>query len=521
MKTSTKLLIFMLWCFVLNVHAQAITLTPQGNTSSQFSLSTTLDVSQTGTPTVSQLIYNTNAGITDADANGIGYYFWNGTNWKSLDANIPQSTIIFSETHPNQSLINAGFSMIGTTQVATPSLDVWRRINMQNAPTGAIYDAAPYFNKFYFLGNTNNGRGIYDPETDQWTKIDSVNAPSGNFRYAYFKDRVFAINQTNANNSRIYNPNSNTWVIISTINAPTDLNSYIYYTATNTDKNRNFIFTWTHQEGSKVLDLINNTWNNVSATNAPIIPINANPRIIPLETKVMLYFLNNNVYEFYMYDVTNNTWTSVSNTNAPLYNSDNEWGTVGLQNDSLILFFNRYYQNSSITTFKRYDVSQNLWLDDIPSLYSIGSINSYLGIINNSYYFRNFLYQPIEFNNTSNQWKIIQRYEDDVEDRGSEAFISICNSKIIKFGGVGISSLHFHNDGYLYDTEAESWQYITSVFGKAIPNSLSQRRGAVSCNDRYLISFCNLGGYQKSGIMQLSGTTNQTTQKTLYLYKKN
>ena len=523
MRTSTKLLIFILWSFALNLHAQAITLTPQGNTSSQFSLSTTLDVSQTGTPTVSQLIYNTNASITGTDANGVGYYFWNGTNWKSLDANIPQSTIIFSETHPNQALINSGFSMIGTTQVSTPALDVWRKINMQNAPVGAIYNAASYFNKFYFFGNTNNGRGIYDPETDQWTKIDSLNAPSGNYNYTYFKDRFFALNQNNANNSKIYNPSTNVWSTLSTINAPTEPNSYNYI-STNTAKNRNFIFTWTRQEGSKILDVINNTWSNVSTINAPSIPIDAYPLVISLETKVMLYFLNNNIYEFYMYNVTNNTWTSVSNTNAPLYSSNNYFGTNGLQNDSLILFLSQDYSNNS-TAFKRYYVSQNLWLDDVPSInIGINNTDSYVGRINDKHYFRNYLHQFFEFNNTSNHWKAIQRYEDDIEDRGygGDVFVSISNGKLIKFGGVGISSYYFHNDGYLYDTGAESWKYITSVFGKVIPNSQSQNRGAMSCNDKYLISFCNVNSYyQKSAIMQLSGTTNQTTQKTLYLYKKN
>lgn len=224
-----------------------------------------------------------------------------------------------------------------------------------------------------------------------------------------------------------------------------------------------------------------------------------------------------------MYDLTNKTWTSVSNTNAPIYNINNYFGTTGLQNDSLVLFLSTDNSNN-IATFKRYYVSQNLWLDDVPSTnIRTNNTDSYVGRINDKYYFRNYLHQFIEFNNTTNQWKAIQRYEDDIEDRGGsdDVFVSISNGKLIKFGGVGISSLHFHNDGYLYDTGAESWQYITSVFGKAIPNSLSQRRGAISCNDKYLISLCNVINYQKSGIMQLSGPTNQTTQKTLYLYKKN
>lgn len=511
--------LFLCFLYFLEAFTQ-VEITPQGSKGANIFLQTTIDVSQTGTPTLSQLIYNSNSNVMGAHANGTGYYFWNGANWQSLDANIPAGTVVFSETHPNQALLDAGFAMIGTTQITTPALDVWRKINMQNAPIGSNSIAAAYLGKFYFFGSTNNGRGFYDPETDQWTKIDSLNAPlNSNYQYTFYKERVVALDQNNLANSRIYNPSTNTWINISTGNAPTNL----YFGGTNNTKNRNFIFSWDAQ-GSKVLDLINNTWTDVSTTNAPTIPTDVYPQLISLETKVMLYFLNNNVYEFYMYDVTDNTWTSVSNTNAPLHSSDNEWGTAGLQNDSLILFCNYYYQNNSSTTFKRYDVSQNLWLDNIASINSSNFPRlTFLGNIGDKYYFRNFALQLAEFNNTTNQWKIIQRHEDDVEDRftGGNFFVIMCNSKIIKFGGFSASPLYWHNDGYLYDTESENWKYISSVFGRSIPNNSLQNIGAYCCNDKYFISFSNVSSTRKSGVIQLSGPTNQTTKKTLYLYRKN
>lgn len=121
---KSKIIIFIFLAFVGNaVKSQSVTLTPQGNTLTQLSLSTTSDISQTGTPSISQLIYNTNSQITGANANGIGYYYWNGVNWQSLDANIPSGTVVFSETHPNQSLINAGFQFLTTTTTQVPAIN--------------------------------------------------------------------------------------------------------------------------------------------------------------------------------------------------------------------------------------------------------------------------------------------------------------------------------------------------------------------------------------------------------------
>jgi hypothetical protein len=519
MKTLKILLLLVVFSF--KAYTQAVTLTPQGNTSSSFALMTTTDVSQTGTPTVAQLIYNTNASITGTDANGVGYYFWNGSNWKSLDANIPQSTIIFSETHPNQTLINAGFSMIGTTQISTPALDVWRKISTQNntySSEGKF--SSSYSGKFFFFGHNKNSRAIYNPEIDQWAKIDSVNAPPDNSQtnYYFFKDRVLAFTQGNFSSSRIYNPTTNSWELISSSNMP--LSNSLF----NPNRNSNQLFIWDSQ-GSKILDLLTNSWINVSLTNSPNLS-NGSFQIVHLETKVMLVYYGNSVIEYYVYDFVSAQWKSVSNVNSADI-SNIGWGFSGFQNDNFIHFV-RGISNPTRIVSKRYYFQQDLWLDDIDTLRG-NSIRNYLGSYQNKQYFMNGNSNIQEYNSTTNQWKIIPNHEDDIEVGRSQPYTSICKNKIIKYAGYLNSPYTFYTDGYIYDIDTESWKYIPPPSGrKALPPQLYKSfEGENCCNDKYFISFFNdyynFAGRiaNKSGIMQLSGSINQITQKTLYLYKKN
>jgi hypothetical protein len=51
----------------------------------RISLLSTTDVATITAPATSLLVYNTNAGITGVGANGIGYYYWNGTSWVKLN----------------------------------------------------------------------------------------------------------------------------------------------------------------------------------------------------------------------------------------------------------------------------------------------------------------------------------------------------------------------------------------------------------------------------------------------------
>lgn len=503
-------------------NAQSITLTPKGNISSQFSLASTSDISQTGIPSTSQLIYNTNINITGTNANGVGYYFWNGTNWQSLDANIPQNTIVFSETHPNQSLINTGFSMIGTTQVSIPALDVWRKIDTLNIPLKRFSNlSASYNNKFYFwgFGTENNYNpyefgGIYDPINDQWTKINTVNSPNNSgFSFGIAKDRILSISSNETpNEARIYNPYTNTWSLVSTLNAPNTILRYY-------GKQSNYIFSWNGQNG-KVLDLVANSWTDVSLVNAPINSTIEQFNIlnINLGDKIIVWYGGDNFNEGHIYDIPSSQWSLITNINQPeaigTTNSEN-WSFSSLQNQNFIHLTKRVNGN---TLFKIYDIIQNIWLD-VATLQNFTSSLTYLGNYIEKFFFINSNdFKIIEFNKNSNQWRIIPNSK--YQEYESSQRVYFCGGKIIKYEAIDVQK-GYSCDGFMYDILTETWSYLPPVFGRNV-------WGNNFCNNEYFISIFGAGLPRRdgliskiSGIVQLSGTTNQTTPKTLYLYRKN
>jgi hypothetical protein len=81
---KSQLLILALVCLSRWAMAQSTTVTPQGATFPQFALMSTTDVTTVASPAPTQMVYNTNAAITGVGADGAGFYFWNGTNWKKL-----------------------------------------------------------------------------------------------------------------------------------------------------------------------------------------------------------------------------------------------------------------------------------------------------------------------------------------------------------------------------------------------------------------------------------------------------
>ncbi len=507
-----------------------VEITPQGAKGANILLQTTTDVSQTGTPTLSQLIYNSNPNVTGSDANGAGYYFWNGSNWQSLDANVPSGTVVFSENHPNQALLDAGFGMIGTTQMTTPALDVWRKISKQNAPLSTnVRFTTSYNGKFFLFGNSDTPRVIYDPITDTWSAMNSINAPSDNAgNYSEFKDRVLFFDNSNFINSKIYNPSTNSWANLSSTNANTALNWV------NHNRNSNTIIALSENQPNKILDLAANTWTDISTTNAPNLIPNSNWGVynLNLREKFMMYIHEYSNTQHYVYNAAINQWTIVDTTNAPNSNdwSNQPWVLSTSTHDTSIVFTKSIYNtgNKYDLYFKRYSIAQNAWFDDIAPFLN-AELLTFIGNYGEKYYFYNYWGLSIaEYKRTTNAWRIIQKHEDDVEFRTANYFIRLCGNKLIIHGGRSeVSSLQpWLNDGYMYDILAESWQYIPSLFG-LVPESSTNP--AVCCDHRYFFAFCN-SDYSvtlpnrivnKSGIMQLSGPTNQTTQKTLYLYRKN
>ncbi len=146
-----------------------ITSTNSGLLIPRLGLTSTTDVVTVPTPTVSVLVYNTNAAITGVGASGTGYYYWSGTNWLRLQAGATNWTILgnagttpvtnFIGTTDNQSFVvrtnntermrvlNTGWVGIGTT---TPTV--------QLEVASGLGDAV--------FGRSNNVGGVLGRETN-------------------------------------------------------------------------------------------------------------------------------------------------------------------------------------------------------------------------------------------------------------------------------------------------------------------------------------------------------------------
>jgi hypothetical protein len=93
----------------------------------RINLLSTTDVATITAPTTSLLVYNTNAGITGIGANGIGYYYWNGTNWVKLiifgaanDHDWYKTNTTTAPTSINDSMFHIGFVGIGNNYPKHP-----------------------------------------------------------------------------------------------------------------------------------------------------------------------------------------------------------------------------------------------------------------------------------------------------------------------------------------------------------------------------------------------------------------
>jgi hypothetical protein len=135
---------FILCCFLAKTNAQNIGInatgaapdnsaildvasTNKGMLLPRINLLSTTDVATITAPTTSLLVYNTNAGITGIGANGIGYYYWNGTNWVKLiifgaanDHDWYKTNTTTAPTSINDSMFHIGFIGIGNNNPKHP-----------------------------------------------------------------------------------------------------------------------------------------------------------------------------------------------------------------------------------------------------------------------------------------------------------------------------------------------------------------------------------------------------------------
>lgn len=388
-----KILYFLLAIGTLNAVAQSSAITPQGTTFPNISLSTTSDVSKTPSPLVSQLVYNTNGGITGAGAEGAGYYFWNGTAWKKLaiapvsggGGSLPTTGIVLSETETNTPLANAGFSLLGkvnnlTFQAyspSTPSAEWHQNTTYFDVPTGRNgYSACMLNNKMFIWGGFRNNSGgsstfyntgaLYTPVSDLWTATSTTNILARmSHSTVCYGDKAIVWGGSNGSNyvntGDIYNATTNTWASISPINAPSArVNNSAVWTGTE-------MLIWggisyngppvTYSDGGKY-NPVTNTWIAVSNTNAP--SARYGHSAVWTGSKMIVWGgYNGTTYlnDGGVYDPATNTWTTISTINAPSARSGHKAVWTGTK----MIVLGGYTPNAAVGG-ALYDIVTNSWI---------------------------------------------------------------------------------------------------------------------------------------------------------------
>jgi hypothetical protein len=131
----------------------------------RISLISTTDITTIASPTISLLVYNTNASISGAGANGAGFYYWNGSNWINLmvfgTANNDHDWYeIGTTTAPNaitDSMFHTGDVAIGKNTIGNASLDI---ANTTNASSIELTNTATQANNYGVLSNLNNAFNV-------------------------------------------------------------------------------------------------------------------------------------------------------------------------------------------------------------------------------------------------------------------------------------------------------------------------------------------------------------------------
>lgn len=127
----------------------------------RISLISTTDITTIASPTISLLVYNTNASISGAGANGAGFYYWNGSNWINLmvfgTANNDHDWYkVGTTTAPNaisDSMFHTGDVAIGKNTIGDACLDI---ANTTNASSIELTNTATQANNYGILSNLNN-----------------------------------------------------------------------------------------------------------------------------------------------------------------------------------------------------------------------------------------------------------------------------------------------------------------------------------------------------------------------------
>lgn len=424
-------------------------ITPDGTSFPRKSLVSTTDVSIIPNPAVSQLVYNTNAAISGVGADGAGYYFWNGTNWKKLAvgpvsggaSSLPTTGIVLSETETNSPLSNAGYSLIGkvtsTFQQYTPTNPFYEwtsSVNQTSVPNGRVWQSTSLVNnKMMVFGGYNpsnfapyyNTGGLLDLATNTWSPTSLTNAPSprglhtaitAGSKVIIWGGRFQSASADNfLSDGRIYDEPTNTWATISGTNAPLGRQDHTAI--------------WT---GSKMIIWGGNT--------APVAGNLTNTGAI--------------------YDLATDSWTTMSTTNAPI----GRYGHSAIWTGNKMIVWGGFPNNSSSVTNTGgiYDLATDSWTSISTANPPIARMN-HLAIWSGSkmYIFGGTQYagsgnmaNGAIYDPSNDTWSVMTGGGGDGNLKG----VYLGNDKIMVANGLGFSSMYVN----IYNTNTDTWLGIPS-----------------------------------------------------------
>lgn len=273
-----------------------------------------------------------------------GFEGGNGSKW--IPFGVPGSGIILSETNYNAVLENAGYELIGKTQMTFAGFGAsgsWVPIPMINIPSvNAIANATGVLttDKYiiwggYYSGDFTGASGyknlgyMFDSTSNSWTNTSTTGAPSA--RYRHFAGRlpsnrmlIFGGYSTNIsggnvpyNDGAIFTPATNTWgALFSTTNAPNAFSLISGKYALDTIANK--LYTYSYYIGVPYLNVYNistNSWSALSTSNAPTgAALGANVWMGSPINKWMFWGGNPSVgtFEGKIYNPANNSWATIS-----------------------------------------------------------------------------------------------------------------------------------------------------------------------------------------------------------------
>lgn len=361
-----KIILFLTFLSFSLFAQKAIELKPGGEIFPRVSLTSTTDNSTVGSPTLSQMVYNTNAALAD----GVGYYFWNGSNWTKLGAGtagtLPSTAIVLSETATNTPLQTAGFLNSGKAMIPfqgwEKTLDANNEFTNKEAKEDYAYQSNSQLTDYkywVFWGGLNssnvfqNNGKYYNFLTNTWTSLPAP--PSGfdprrRHSLTALTDNIIIWGGQSSTASStalgtgaklVLNENgAGAWTLLSNTNAPDARfghSAVPFYDVINGVGNG--IIVWGGVNSSNSLLHSGKIWksstnwevNNISTTNDPQsrylhYAFSTRGRFnLNIWTIMFIWggqgaggFLNTGGF----YNSNTDSWTAISNSNAPVNDND-------------------------------------------------------------------------------------------------------------------------------------------------------------------------------------------------------